>query len=299
MTNGSADESAGGLNFYNYLNVVAYVANLFFVNIIMLFDKVDLKSNADVSAKYQTIVTPVGWAFSIWGIIFAAQALFTVVQLLPTFRSLPQVQQGVKYWYALVSAFQIVWTFVFACEMIWISCVVMVFILSSLCALLQSQSRAASDNTRKEFWLLRFPFQIHAGWIIAATVVNINLVLVASDVSPVIQAMVAALSLVAILCIALSALVFPTSTNVVIPVTLAWGAGGIWAELNAPKQSILDKFSNHTINVFKIGAACICLILLFAVLIKVISDWREKRHEIGRENEEGVHLAADLEDAYT
>jgi len=130
-------------------------------------------------------------------------------------------------------------------------------------------------------------------------VVNINLVLVASDVSPVIQAMVAALSLVAILCIALSALVFPTSTNVVIPVTLAWGAGGIWAELNAPKQSILDKFSNHTINVFKIGAACICVILLFAVLIKVISDWREKRHEIGRENEEGVHLAADLEDAYT
>ena len=41
------------------------------------------QNNATISDKYQTIITPFGFAFSIWGLIFLMQAIFCVVCLDP------------------------------------------------------------------------------------------------------------------------------------------------------------------------------------------------------------------------
>ena len=49
----------------NVLNVVAYVGNI--VMMVLPQALFHLPDNAELSAKYQTIVTPAGWAFSIWG----------------------------------------------------------------------------------------------------------------------------------------------------------------------------------------------------------------------------------------
>lgn len=74
------------------------------------------------------------------------------------------VQQGVGYWYCLVSLFQVAWTFSFAYEILWLSLLFMLLILVSLWALLYDQYfRAESDGSLWEFWLLRFPFALHAG----------------------------------------------------------------------------------------------------------------------------------------
>eukprot|EP00899_Mesostigma_viride_P016589 jgi/Mesvir1/24931/Mv16909-RA.1 len=40
-------------------------------------------TNADVSHKYETPLTPAGYAFSIWGLIFLLQAIFVIYQALP------------------------------------------------------------------------------------------------------------------------------------------------------------------------------------------------------------------------
>jgi hypothetical protein len=39
--------------------------------------------NATISARFPTLLTPAGWAFSIWGIIFLLQGLGVVYQFLP------------------------------------------------------------------------------------------------------------------------------------------------------------------------------------------------------------------------
>merc|ERR1711998_602600 len=38
------------------------------------------KTNSEVSALYQTLITPAGFTFSIWGLIFTAELLFVVAQ---------------------------------------------------------------------------------------------------------------------------------------------------------------------------------------------------------------------------
>jgi hypothetical protein len=58
--------------------VVSYIV-LVIVNIISSIEG----SNATVSQKYPTPLTPAGWAFSIWSVIFLFQAIYTIYIALP------------------------------------------------------------------------------------------------------------------------------------------------------------------------------------------------------------------------
>ena len=91
------------LNAYNYLNLVGYIINTF---VTFLASPIfGFPDNGALSDKYQTIVTPNGLTFSIWGIIFIAEAVFTIAQMFPKFRGVKLVQEGVSYWY-FVGRFQ-------------------------------------------------------------------------------------------------------------------------------------------------------------------------------------------------
>ncbi|RZK87514.1 MAG: hypothetical protein EOO62_39090, partial [Hymenobacter sp.] len=44
-------------------------------------------SNGQMSARHPTLLTPAGYAFSIWGVIFSGLILYTIWQLLPRQRA--------------------------------------------------------------------------------------------------------------------------------------------------------------------------------------------------------------------
>ena len=52
----------------NYLNLVAYLVNILITYGIGVAGIFNFPTNGELSIKYQTLVTPVGWAFSIWGV---------------------------------------------------------------------------------------------------------------------------------------------------------------------------------------------------------------------------------------
>ena len=52
----------------NYSNIVAYLLNVVVTYGIGVGGILDLPTNDELSAKYQTLVTPIGWTFSIWGV---------------------------------------------------------------------------------------------------------------------------------------------------------------------------------------------------------------------------------------
>jgi hypothetical protein len=86
----------------------------------------------------------------------------------------------------------------------------------------QGGSRRCSCESR--LFLFVFPFRIHCGWIVAASLVNINLVLVKNTVSAAAQFYTALVSLGCPLMIALTCLFVNASTDYVIPCVLAWAA---------------------------------------------------------------------------
>ena len=52
----------------NLVNMLAYVLNVVVTYGIGVGGIFDLPTNDELSAKYQTLVTPVGWGFAIWGL---------------------------------------------------------------------------------------------------------------------------------------------------------------------------------------------------------------------------------------
>ena len=81
-----------------------------------------------VSAKYPTLLTPAGYAFSIWGLIFLSLAVYAVWQLLPGQQKL-SLPDALAKPLTLASVATASWVVLFANEMILPSVGVMVLIL--------------------------------------------------------------------------------------------------------------------------------------------------------------------------
>lgn len=204
----------------NYWNAAAYAANLLVVNGVGAGGVLGTPTNAEISAKFTTIATPAGYAFSIWGLIFLLQLVWATAQLTPKYRESPLVIEGVGRYYIGVCVAQIAWTFAFSFERILLSLVFMVVILYFLLVIVTKQYRLGTTSTR-DFWVLKLPFSLHAGWIIAAAVVNVSLVLVKWNVSAQVQFIVAILSLL-ILLLAVTYFLHLSRPDCVVPLVLVW-----------------------------------------------------------------------------
>lgn len=100
-----SSQEASKLQAVNYANIAAYIFNAaitYGVGVSGYFP-----TNEELSAKYQTLVTPSGYAFAIWGIIFLSEAVFTVLQALPAYRSSDVVVKGVGYYFVLACIAQV------------------------------------------------------------------------------------------------------------------------------------------------------------------------------------------------
>lgn len=253
----------------NYLNLFGYIINAF-----VTFGGAPIfgfPDNAELSEKYQTLVTPAGLTFAIWGIIFISQAIFAIVQMLPRYRSEILVQTGVSNYYFAACIFQSAWTFAFGYESILLSTILMLGILISLVLIVVRQSKLeieeidaaeASDKNKYElFWLLKFPFSVHCGWIFAAFAVNFNVFVQNAGADARGQEILSYITLVyaiGIACFALFALSQPDFT---IPSVLVWATLGIVLELNEPRESIEDIFEDEVIDRVRSLVLALCIIL--------------------------------------
>ena len=142
------------LNAFNYLNLVGFI-----INTLITFGASPVfgfPDNGELSFKYQTIVSPAGITFAIWGIIFISQGIFSVMQMLPAYRSHPLIQEGVSYWYFSACIFQSIWTFAFGYEVIALSVLMMGGILCSLVPIVIQQSKI--DSHPSSYTNFLFPF---------------------------------------------------------------------------------------------------------------------------------------------
>jgi len=260
--------TAEKINVKNVLNVVAYITNVLITFGVGQFGWFGASSNSELSDKYQTIVTPAGAAFSIWGPIFLLQAIFAVVQLLPRYRSKAMVQDGVGYWYVAVCMMQNCWTFSFGFDVVPLSIVFMVLIWLSLMGLLYSQYYVKSENTYEEFWLLRFPFALHGGWITAAMAVNVNVVAVYASAPAASQLALAIISLAVLHAISVWVVFAIQKPNYTIACVLAWANNWIHSELQAPSEKISGTFNELVITGVGYAAMSVTLIIVSQVLIR-------------------------------
>ena len=284
------------INRYNVANVVGYFLNVVITYAIGAAGLVDgLQSNATLSEKYQTLVTPVGWAFAIWGIIFISQLVWVVFQVFwPKQRNNAWVN-AIGYNYLWICLAQCGWTLAFSTEQIYLSVAFMVSILAFLVRAVLQLGTVEEALSIKHYMLWKFPFTIHCGWIVAATIVNANVVLVYLDVVASTQFYVAFGCLLALLAVAAFLLV-RKRTDFVIPAVLVWALWGVYNELKTPDDRLLGKFSGTQIDQTQGGAFAVLSLIGSGLLVRVGVEIYRKRKNHGsdeRSSEEAAYLRAE------
>jgi len=145
------------------------------------------KTMVELSAKYDSLFTPAGYAFSIWGLIYTwllVSAVYLFVVLIRN-KELSLSLSVVRCipWLVVAYFFTGAWLYFWLNEQIFISVVVMIFILMTLGWCVIRNLEVIQETSGIEKWLFWQPVIIYFGWINVATIANIAAYLNAIDFS--------------------------------------------------------------------------------------------------------------------
>ncbi|ANC77068.1 hypothetical protein ABE65_009740 [Fictibacillus phosphorivorans] len=152
------------------LNIVALAA-VIFVNYLANALPLNGQTTGELSAKYNVLITPAGYVFSIWGLIYLLLTIWVIVQVLPQNRDKP-VYENIGLWFVLNCILNCTWIFVWHYEFLGLSWLVMIGLLLSL---IMIYTKIQNQDNKSPF--VRLPFSVYLGWISVATIVNTAVVL--------------------------------------------------------------------------------------------------------------------------
>jgi len=219
------------------------------------------RNTADVSAAYPTLITPAGFTFSIWGVIYALLAAFIVFQLLPSHRQ-DRFNRQVGYFFILSSLFNIIWLFLWQYEYIATSVPLIFALLVTLIIVYLRLDVGRSAATRGERVCVHLPFSVYLGWITIASIADVSSGLVSVNwtgfgLSPSTWA-----QLVVLVALVITLLVIGTRRDPAFGLVVVWALIGITAnQLAHPDVTMVTEAS-------AVLVAAAALVVLYLVLAR-------------------------------
>lgn len=197
----------------------------------------------EISELYLTAVTPAGYAFSIWSLIWLGISSFSIYQILPS-----QIERfrNIRTLYIASCLLNCAWIYFWHYNQIAVCFVIILLLLAALIVILVK----VGCTTNLETWLIQAPFGIYAGWVTVATIANLAVMLVylSFRMSPSAESVFAC---ALILLAAISAVAVRIKLqNFFYPLAVAWGITAI-----AIRQS-----GNTAIVIAAALAVVICLV---------------------------------------
>lgn len=238
--------------------VLAATAGTIVFNVFAAAGYVNGVTPSDISDKYPTVVTPAGYAFSIWTLIYVGLIGFSIYQLLP---QNAQRLRSIRSLYITSCALNCAWIFFWHSDQIAI-CFVIISALLAVLILINLRIRQSSSNI--ESLLVKGPFGIYLGWLAAATLVNFAVLLVYMKIDLTNAGQVVG-SVLVLLAAAFGVFIRIRLTNYFAPLAVAWALTAI-----AVKQS------GQTLIVSAAAAGVIaCLIASLSFVLNLKSSGNE------------------------
>lgn len=128
-----------------------------------------------ISDRHPTILTPAGYAFSIWTVIYLGLIAFSIYQLLP--KNLERFR-SIRSAYILSCVLNCAWIFYWNREQIGVCLVIILLLLGTLVFI---SLRLKTTDSIAEYWVAKAPFGLYAGWVTAAAIINLVVFLAASN----------------------------------------------------------------------------------------------------------------------
>lgn len=227
-----ASQNAGHVNCWNVANAFLWLA-VVLVYVLAYLEQLPGAGSPQkvLFENYPTLVTPGSEALYVFPVILIYEGIFIFFQLVPWYRNNKMITLITPAWVA-VCLLQIQWVVDLARDGPGYIAYAMACCFGQLAALL---AMILVVDSRKpdfwEFWLLRAPFSIHAGWLIICTIVNVNVWVTAIEDDAFSASGKLAVAIVSLAFIFVLAALFGVNTRRPDPLLLipvAWGAYWIW-----------------------------------------------------------------------
>lgn len=215
------------------------------------------KNTAEISNANLTLITPAGYVFSIWGIIYVLLGIFVVFQALPRERE-KEYHGKIGWLFILSSIFNIVWLFLWQFEYLVFSVILMFLLLASLISIYLRLDIGKSQVGLAEKITVHLPFSTYLGWITIASIANVAVTLVSIGwngfgISPETWA-----TIIVVIALLITVLVIVTRKDI------AYGLVIIWAFLGI---AVGQSSNQNIVTLTQVSAIIVLIALVFSILI--------------------------------
>jgi benzodiazapine receptor len=160
-----------------YANVLAFAATVIVNGLAGSTTLIGGKVTADVSDANPTLITPAGYVFAIWGIIYVLLGAFVVFQALPG-QTGKDCHGKIGWLFVQSGVLNIVWLFLWQFEQLGLSVVVMFLLLATLIAMYLRLDIGKATAPLREKLAVHLPVSVYLGWITIASIANVAATLV-------------------------------------------------------------------------------------------------------------------------
>ena len=161
-----------------YANILLFILTVIVNSIAGSTTLIGGRDTATVSNNNPTLITPAGYVFSIWGIIYILLGAFVVYQALPRERG-SDYHRKIGWLFVLSSLVNIAWIFVWQFESLILSVVLIFALLLSLIAIYLRLNIGRSKVKTSERLAVHLPFSVYLGWITIASIADVAVTLTA------------------------------------------------------------------------------------------------------------------------
>ena len=220
-------------------------------------------NTAQISDSNPTLITPAGYVFAIWGIIYVLLGVFVIFQALPSQKE-KEYTKRIGWLFVLSSIVNIAWLFLWQYEFLSLSVVLMFLLLATLILIYLRLGIGKSPVTLLEKLAIHAPFSVYLGWITIASIADVSVTLVSVNwngfgIGPEIWA-----TLIIIVALVITMLVLATRRDIAYSLVIVWALTGI-----AVKQS-----GNQ--NVVMLTEASAIIVLLFLATTIFLSKLKRR-----------------------
>jgi benzodiazapine receptor len=239
-----------------WMNIVAFALTVLVNSLAGSTTILGGKLTAAISDANPTLITPAGYVFSIWGIIYILLGIFVILQTLPSQKG-RDYHEKIGWLFVLSNLFNIVWLFLWQFEYLIFSVVLMFLLLASLIAVYLRLKIGKSSVTLREKLAVHMPFSVYLGWITIASIANVSVTLVSLNWDGFGVSAESWATLVIIVALVITLLVVTTRKDVAYALVIIWALAGI-----AAKES-----SSQTIFMLTEISAIIIAIVVAATIL--------------------------------
>ncbi len=238
-----------------WLNIVAFVLTVIVNGLAGSTTLIGGVNTATISDSNPTLITPAGFTFAIWGVIYILLGVFVVYQALPSQKE-KEYHKQIGWLFILISITNIGWIFLWQYNLVTLSLPVIVLFLIGLILIYTRLGIGKTQVSLKEKLAVHMPFSVYLGWITIATIANAAVAGVSVNwngfgINPETWAI-----LIIIIALLLTLIVTATRKDIAYDLVIVWALVGI-----------ISKQTNTNIITTAEASAIIILIAIAAIAI--------------------------------